>query len=94
MTAAVADNATTVLCFTRLGEAVAEVNPFSAFLMENWGVETTMIANALWSCVFVVWLAQLAQSRRSRFALVIMILIILTRGYAAVHNLGIAFTAL
>ena len=37
MTAVVADNATTAMCLSLLGDGVRETNPFSNLLIGHWG---------------------------------------------------------
>lgn len=86
MTAVVCDNATTAMCLSLLGEDVHETNPFSNFLIGHWGTNLTMLANALWSVVVIVWFCQRGVERRSRVALPILLTLALIRGAAAVNN--------
>ncbi len=86
MTAVVADNATTAVCLRLLGDRVAETNPFSNLLMAHWGLYPTMIANAAWALVVVVYFVDRAIEKKSRLALAILLALALIRGYAAINN--------
>jgi hypothetical protein len=86
MTAVVADNATTAMCLRLLGDRVAETNPFSNLLMAHWGLHLTMLANAAWALVVVVYFCDRAIEKNSRLALAILFSLTLIRGYAAVNN--------
>lgn len=94
ITAVCADNALTAMCLSLMGEAVYETNPFSNLLMGHWGTNLTMIANAFWSAVVIVWLCQQAVEKSSRFAFTLLLGLALIRGYAAVHNFGLLSGAL
>jgi hypothetical protein len=86
LTAVVADNATTALCLSLLGDRVAETNPFSNLLMAHWGLHLTMIANALWAAVVIVYFCDRAIVKDSKLSLAILLTLALIRGYAAVNN--------
>ncbi len=89
MTAVVADNATTAMCLSLLGEDVHETNPFSNLLMGHWGANLTMIANAIWAGVIVVYFCDRAIEKNSKVCLLILLTLALIRGYAAVSNYGL-----
>jgi hypothetical protein len=86
MTAVVADNASTALCLSLLGDRVREVNPFSNLLMAHWGIHLTMIANAFWAGVVIVYFCDLGIEKRTKLSLAILLTLALVRGYAAVNN--------
>jgi hypothetical protein len=93
MTAVVADNASTALCLSLLGDRVQEVNPFSNLLMAHWGIHLTMIANALWAATVIVYFCDRAIEKQSKLALAILLTLALVRGYAAVNNYGLLQSA-
>ena len=86
ITAVVADNATTAMCLSLLGENVRETNPFSNLLMAHWGIRLTMIANAFWAAVVVVYFCDRAIEKNSKLSLAILITLALVRSFAAVNN--------
>ena len=86
MTAVLADNASTAMCLSLLGDRVAETNPFSNHLMVHWGLHLTMIANAFWAAVVIVYFCDRAIAKRSKLSLAILLTLALVRGYAAVNN--------
>ena len=92
--AAVADNATTLVCLTRLGEVVEEMNPLTRLLITRWGIETTLFFNTLCSGTVIIWVGLQGIEYRSKFAVLFLLALILIRGYAAWHNFNILLTAL
>ena len=86
MTAVMADNLLTALCLDLLGELVDELNPLSNLLMGHWGVPLTMVANAFWSLIVIVWLLLEAHQSQSRWPLLLLLSLVLIRGVAAVNN--------
>ncbi len=86
LSAVIADNAITVFCLSLLGEQVTETNPFSALLMGHWGLQLTMIANALWALVVIIYFCDRAIVKRSTFSLAVLLALALIRGYATVNN--------
>jgi hypothetical protein len=86
MTAVVADNATTAMCLSLLGDRVAETNPFSNLLMAHWGLHLTMIANAFWAAVVIVYFCDRAIVKGSKLSLAVLLTLALIRGFAAVNN--------
>jgi hypothetical protein len=86
MTAVLADNATTAMCLSLLGDRVAETNPFSNMLMAHWGLHLTMIANAVWAAVVIVYFCDRAIERTSKLSLAVLLTLALIRGFAAVNN--------
>ncbi len=89
MTAVVFDNVTTAMCLSLLSEDVHETNPFSALLMEHWGANLTMYANACWALVVVAYFSKRAIEKDSKVCLLILIALTLIRGYAAMNNYSI-----
>ncbi len=82
LAAVIADNTITSICFSLLGDNVRETNPFSRYLIGFWGVPLTMIANAFWFSVIVVYFTK----QNSRLSLVVLLSLTVIRGYAAVNN--------
>jgi hypothetical protein len=93
MTAAAADNATTAICLSLLGDRVQETNPFTNLLMGYWGLHLTLIANAFWAAVVIVYFCDRAIVKNSKLALAILLTLALVRGYAAVNNYGLLANA-
>ena len=89
MTAVLADNVSAAICLNFLGEIVHEANPLNNWLMQFWGVNLIMGANAFWSFVLIVWLVPHAVERRAKFALGLLVALALIRGAAAVNNFSI-----
>ena len=89
MTTVVADNVTTAICLNFLGEAVHELNPLSNFLIGFWGTNLTMVANAFWSGVIIIWLVQWAMEHRAKTAVALLVFLVLIRGGAAINNFSI-----
>ena len=89
LTAVVADNTFTAICLSLLGDAVYETNHLSAQMMGHWGTNWTMIANALWSLVVIIWFCQLGTEKESKVALIVLLSLAIIRGYAALNNFEI-----
>jgi hypothetical protein len=94
LTAVVADNTLTAICLSLLGDTVYETNKLSAHLMNHWGTNWTMTANALWSLVVIIWFCQRGVERESKIALLILLALAGIRGFAAWNNLSILQGAL
>ncbi len=86
MTAVVCDNTLTAMCLSLLGEDVHETNPFSNFLIGHWGTNLTMLANATWALVVIVYFCDRAIVWESKLCLSVLLTLALIRGSAAVNN--------
>ncbi len=86
MIAVLVDNTLTATCLFLLEDTVYETNPLSAHLMEHWGIQLTMIANAAWSAVVITWFFLQTVERSSRLALLVLVALGLIRGFAALNN--------
>jgi uncharacterized membrane protein YwzB len=89
ISAVVADNGTTAMCLSLLGEDLEEMNPFSNLLMGHWGIHLTMLANAFWALVIIAYFCDRALAKQSKVSLAILLTLALVRGYAAVNNWGL-----